>query len=220
MKQSLLFIAKKGLIWGGLGSFLALLFTVGAHLWIKNSAVGLHYQAVEAMPKNDVALLLGTNRLINGKFPNPYFESRIAAAVELFEAGKVKHLLISGDHSRAAYNEPQDMMDALVAAGIPEGAITLDYAGFRTLDSVVRAKEVFQQERFTIISQAFHNERALFIAQGRGLQAIAYDAKLPHTHPYSKVRWREYLARAKAVLDLYVLNKQPKFLGEAIAIHP
>lgn len=219
MKGSLLSIAKKSFIWGSLGIVTAVLFALGTHLWVKKSTAGFHYQDIDSLPYNDVALLLGTNRLINGKIANPYFDSRISAAVELFEAKKVRHILISGDHSRLAYNEPQDMKDALLAAGIPKEAITLDFAGFRTLDSVVRAKEVFQQERFTIISQAFHNERALFIAKRRGLDAIAYDANLPQTHQHSKVKYREYLARVKAVLDLYVLNKQPKFLGEPIAIH-
>lgn len=219
MKLSLISIIRKGMIWGILMGIFAVLAALIAHHWVKESTSDLHFQDIEAIPFNDVGLLLGTNRLINGRTPNPYFSTRIAAAIELYKTGKIQHILVSGDHSRLAYNEPQDMKNALLAGGIPEEAITLDYAGFRTLDSVVRAKEVFQQERFTIISQAFHNERALFIAQRRGLQAIAFDADLPSIHQQSKVRWREYLARVKAVLDLYVLHKQPKFLGDPIAIH-
>lgn len=206
------------MIWGSLFSVLGIAFALLAHQWVKHSAKGLTYERTAYIPNNDVALLLGTNRLINEQYLNPYFQSRIEAAVQLYEARKVKHILISGDHSRKTYNEPQDMKEALMARGIPESAITLDYAGFRTLDSVVRANKVFQQERFTVISQAFHNQRALFIAKRKGLEVVAYNADLPATHQYSKVRWREYLARAKAVLDLYVLMKKPKFLGDPIAI--
>lgn len=209
---------RRMILWGFLFSILGIAFTFLAHQWVKHSAKGLTYEQAASIPSNDVALLLGTNRLINDRYLNPYFQSRIEAAVQLYEAKKIKHILISGDHSRKAYNEPQDMKDALMARGIPDTAITLDYAGFRTLDSVVRAKKVFQQKRFTVISQAFHNQRALFIAKRKGLEAVAYNADLPATHQYSKVRWREYLARAKAVLDLYVLRKKPKFLGDPIAI--
>lgn len=219
MKLSLLSILRKAMIWGSVAMLFAVLAALLAHYWVKESTAGLHFQDPDSIPQNDVGLLLGTNRLINGTILNPYFSTRIAAAIELYETGKIQHILVSGDHSRLAYNEPQDMKNALLAGGIPEAAITLDYAGFRTLDSVVRAREVFQQERFTIISQGFHNERALFIAKRRGLEAIAFDADLPSIHQQSKVRWREYLARVKAVLDLYVLHKQPKFLGDPIAIH-
>ena len=192
MKQYLLAIIRKGFVWGSLGLLVGLLFALWAHYWVKESAAGLHSQDIKSMSVNDVGLLLGTNRLINGKFPNPYFDTRIAATQQLYEAGKIRHILVSGDHSRLAYNEPQDMKDALVARGIPEQAITLDFAGVRSLDSVVRAKEVFQQGRFTIISQAFHNERALFIAKQKGLDAIAFNAELQSIHQHSKVRWRVY----------------------------
>ena len=91
----------------------------------------------------------------------------------LYERGKIHHILVSGDNSTAAYNEPEAMRKSLVKAGIPERDITLDYAGFRTLDSVVRASEVFGQgSGFTIISQPFHVERALFIARANHIDAI------------------------------------------------
>lgn len=215
---SLIPLVKRLLAWGILAIFLGLGLTILAHKWVQQSAAGLVFEEVDAVPSNDVALLLGTNRLINGQYLNPYFQARIEAVVQLYEAQKIKHILISGDHSRQTYNEPQDMKEALRDRGIPARAITLDYAGFRTLDSVVRAKEVFQQSHFTLVSQEFHNERALFIAKHKGLQAVGYNAKLPATHRYSKVKWREYLARTKAILDVFVLGKQPKFLGAPIAI--
>jgi SanA protein len=108
------------------------------------------------------------------------------------------------------------MRDALVAAQVPAESIALDYAGFRTLDSVVRAKEVFGQTRLTVVSEPFHNYRALFICRRYGIDAVAFNAR-----PVSlrTSRWpavREWLARVKVVLDLYVLRTQPKFLGAPV----
>lgn len=110
------------------------------------------------------------------------------------------------------------MQAALLERGVPESAITLDYAGFRTLDSVVRSKAVFGQQKITIISQKFHNQRALFIANRRGVTAVGYNAKDVSFRLGIKIRLREYLARCKAILDIIILNKQPKFLGEKITI--
>ena len=125
--------------------------------------------------------------------------------------------ILSGDNNKREYNEPEEMKKALIAQGVPEQAIFLDYAGFRTLDSMVRAKEVFMQDSITVISQHFHNERALYLAEKTGLNAIAYDAKdVPGSHGL-KVRLREYLARVKMFIDL-LIGKQPHFLGETIEI--
>ncbi len=126
--------------------------------------------------------------------------------------------LVSGDNRLKSYNEPKQMQAALLERGVPESAITLDYAGFRTLDSVVRSKAVFGQQKITIISQKFHNQRALFIANRRGVTAVGYNAKDVSFRLGIKIRLREYLARCKAILDIIILNKQPKFLGEKITI--
>ena len=88
--------------------------------------------------------------------------------MELFQAGKISRILVSGDNRRMNYNEPVEMRKALIAHGIPDSVIVMDFAGIRTLDSVIRAKKVFGQDRFTIISQRFHNERALYIAGRNG----------------------------------------------------
>ena len=123
-----------------------------------------------------------------------------------------------GDNGNRGYNEPEDMKQALLEKGVPEKAMTLDYAGFRTLDSVVRCKEVFQQTDFIIVSQAFHNHRALFIARQKGMAAVAFNARSVGGASGLKLNLREYLARTKAVLDLYFLKKNPRFLGEKIDI--
>lgn len=205
-----------------LGSFLFIALGVGSlalsNLWVVQSTQNQVFSKVKDVPDGQVALLLGTNPRIRNTYKNPYFTNRIAASVALYKAGKVKHFILSGDNSREAYNEPEAMQQALLKAGIPLNKMTLDYAGFRTLDSVVRSKAVFQQEKILIISQNFHNYRALFIANHEGIEAIAFDAKRVYRTAFSKVKKREYIARALAVLDLYVLQREPKFYGKKINI--
>jgi SanA protein len=132
----------------------------------------------------------------------------------LYHAGKVKHLLVSGDNHIKSYDEPTDMRDALVAAGVPTKAITCDYAGFRTLDSVVRAKSVFGLTNFMIVTEEFHCPRAVWIARRHGLEAVAFAAPdVPLASWSVRVKAREYLARVLCAADLYVLNRNPKFPG-------
>jgi SanA protein len=133
--------------------------------------------------------------------------------VELFKSGKVRHLIVSGDNSVKHYDEPTDMRDALVAAGVPMNAITCDYAGFRTLDSVVRAKTVFGLTNFTIVTEAFHCPRSVWIAQRHGLDVVAFAAPDLSARWSARVKMREALARTWCAVDLYVLNRQPKFAG-------
>ena len=180
---------------------------------ISHQARGKMHRTTDGITEAPIALVLGTAKYY-GNYENPYYRYRIDAAAELFHSGKVKGLLVSGDNSREDYNEPQQMKDDLIELGVPEMAITLDYAGFRTLDSIVRAKEVFKQDKLIIVSQKFHCERALSIAEHYGVEAQAYLAdEVLMRASRIKVRLRELLARNKAILDLYFINKQPKFLG-------
>ncbi|MFQ3577378.1 MAG: ElyC/SanA/YdcF family protein [Cytophagales bacterium] len=174
------------------------------------------FDDVEKLPVNKTALLLGTSKKLKNGKRNLYFYYRVEAAVKLYHSGKIKYIIISGDHGSRYYNEPQDMKNELMKNGIPERSIYLDYAGFRTLDSVVRAKHIFGQQKITIISQKFHNERALFICRNKGLDAIAFNAKMPSVS-FNTIS-REYFARVKLYIDLFLINKQPKFLGEKITI--
>jgi SanA protein len=122
----------------------------------------------------------------------------------------VKHLLVSGDNHSKNYDEPTDMKNYLVSLGVPKEAITLDYAGFRTFDSMIRAKLIFGLTKFTIVSQEFHNQRALFICDQLGIEAVAFNAKDGYRGTGSLTR--EYFAKSKAVLD-FLLGTEPKFLG-------
>ncbi len=187
--------------------------TAGCGWLVENAGNGKLYTRVDQVPEREVGLLLGTTNLRRNGQRNPFFDYRIDAAVALYRAGKVRHLLVSGDNGTRGYDEPTLMRTALLAQGVPASAITLDYAGFRTLDSVVRAREVFGLSRFTVISQRFHDERALFIAHYYGLDAIAFCARDVGLRRGVKTKVRETFARVKAVLDLYVLHTQPKFLG-------
>lgn len=169
------------------------------------------------IPYNKVGLLLGTSPRVKGGKTNPYFKNRIDAAEELFESGKIKYILISGDNRRHNYNEPQAMKDSLVNRGIPKESLVLDFAGLRTLDSMVRSKEVFGQDSVTVISQQFHNERAIYLARHYGIYAIGYNAKDVGAYEGLKTQVRELLARVKVFVDFFV-NKQPRHLGEKIEI--
>ncbi len=176
------------------------------------------YSNVSAIPSNKVGLVLGTSKKVSNGTNNAFFTYRIRAATELYKAGKVKYFIVSGDNGHSSYNEPRDMLEALVKAGIPKANVFMDYAGFRTLDSVVRSKKVFGCNDVTIISQPFHNERALYIAKHYGINAVGFNAQDVLTMRGKKTILREYLARVKMMLDLYLLNTGPKYLGEPIAI--
>jgi len=169
------------------------------------------------LPVNKVGLLLGTSKNMRNGLPNKYFYNRIDAAVRLLNAGKIKCLVISGDNSRKNYNEPQDMKDALIEKGIAPHLIYLDYAGFSTYESIVRMEKIFSQVKFTVISQEFHNRRAIFIARKLGMDAHGFNAADVNSYGGFKTKMREKLARVKLFLDIW-FNSKPTFLGEKVKI--
>jgi SanA protein len=184
---------------------------------IRDTAAGKLYSDTKSIPYNRVGLLLGTSKLGRTGYPNPYYVYRIEAATRLLKEGKIKYLIISGDNSRKEYSEPEDMRADLMAAGIDSSLIFLDYAGFRTFDSVVRLKEIFSQDSVTIISQQFHNERALYMATKEGIAAVGFNAADVSARQGIRVQLREKLARVKVFVD-YWLGKKPKFLGSKVII--
>ncbi|MHC9087179.1 SanA/YdcF family protein [Tenacibaculum sp. IMCC1] len=184
---------------------------------IINNAEGKLFNSTENISKNKVGLLLGTVKYLSDGRINLYYQFRLNAAVELYKAEKIDFILVSGDNGSEGYDEPTDFKNDLIESGIPESKIYLDYAGFRTLDSVVRVKEVFGQTSVTIISQQFHNERALYLANHFDIEAIGYNARGVSGKKAMKVKLREYLARVKVFVDI-LLNVNPKFLGEPVEI--
>ena len=175
------------------------------------------FSNINAVPKNRVGLLLGTAKYMDKakNIVNDYYQARIDATVALYMAGKIDYIIVSGDNSTTYYNEPVLMRDDLIARGIPVSHIFLDNAGFRTLDSILRCRDIFGQKRFTIISQTFHVQRAVFIANRKELDVVAFCAV--DGDSYWAVTFREKLARVKMMFDL-LLNKQAKFYGEKIEI--
>ncbi len=181
---------------------------------------GKVYHSAEDMPDFKVGLLLGTRPEVAG-WPNLYFTSRVDAAATLYRKGKIRNIIVSGDNGRKDYDEVTAMRNALIEKGIPEKNIYSDYAGFRTLDSVIRAKEIFQVRELIVISQEFHCRRALFIARGHGIAAIGFAAADPGDNSPAyrlKMECREILARTAAVVDVFILGRGPRFLGEKIEI--
>ena len=205
---------KRLLLWLGV---VLLGFILYSNIRIDKNSKGNLYDTVSDVPHYHTALVLGTSPIGRNGGPNLFFLSRIDATVKLYEAGKIDRILVSGDNRKEEYNEPEEMKKALVDKGIPEEIIFLDYAGFRTLDSVVRAKEVFGQSEFIVVSQKFHNERAVFIAGKKGIKAVGFNAAdVPGRYGFI-THVREWGARCKVFLDL-LSGKKPHFLGEPVDI--
>lgn len=186
--------------------FLILLATiVTCNVLVKNAAKGRLFDTVADTPHRDVGLLLGTSPVGRTGKPNQFFLRRIDATVALYEAGKIDRVIISGAKRGDDYDEPDAMKKALVARGIPDNVLLLDGEGLRTIESVVRTKTVFGENEVLVISQQFHNERALFLAKHYGLNAIAFNAQNTSSRGW---RWmmilREYFARVKAVAEVII----------------
>jgi SanA protein len=190
-----------------------LLFYI-SNVWVINSTKSYVYTDYTKLPDHRVALVLGTSNKTTSGHPNDFFEKRMDTAAQLYKMGKIDHFILSGDNRSKFYNEPVEMQKALMSRGVPAAAITLDYAGLRTLDSVIRSKEIFGQDKIIIITQPFHSYRALFISHYHNIDAVAMVTEGPAYESSFKVRLREYFARTKAVLDLYVFKTSPRFLGK------
>jgi SanA protein len=187
-------------------SFAGVVLILVSNWWVVYNTRQQTYFDIHKLPANDVGLVLGTSKFVRSGKENLFFRYRMEATARLWKEGKVKYLVLSGNNDSEYYNEPADMQRALVKLGVPASVMTLDYAGYRTFDSVVRCKEVFNQEKITIISQNFHNTRALFIGNYEGIEAIAFAAQdVPDGYSF-RTLVREYLARPYALLDVYLLR--------------
>jgi SanA protein len=197
---------------------LVLLVPAGINLWIILSGGSCVFNDVEKLPANDVGLVLGAVPRFKSRQIKPLFRARMEDAARLYHSGKVKHLLLSGRRNSRGYNEPAEMKTLALELGVPESAMTLDYSGFRTLDSIIRAKEVYGLTRFTIVTNNFHTYRALFLSKGNNIDAVAfYSEQFPVTKLGPEIP-REWLARVKAVIDVYILQTQPRVLGPRVEI--
>ncbi len=207
----------KRLIAGVFGIIILMLaVAIGLDQWISLRTQPYIYDEVQTLPHRQVGVVLGTSKYYRTGVINQYYLYRIQGAINAYNSGKVKYLLLSGDNAQQSYNEPSTMRRDLIAAGIPASDIVLDYAGFRTLDSIVRTRKVFDTNDFIIITQRFHCERALFIALHMGIQAQCF--AVPSPKNMLSVRSREIFARLGALTDLYLLKREPRFLGPLIPI--
>lgn len=214
LKKTLKIIVKMVIV----ATALIVLVIFYANWKITNEATPYIYTSLDDVPENSVAIVLGTSKYI-GKRDNIYFTNRISATKELYDAGKLSTIVVSGDNKHVSYNEPRDMKESLVKLNVPDSIIHLDYAGFRTLDSMIRMAKVFGQQRFIVVSQGFHNERAIFIARYYGYDAYGYNAKDLELSRFSfRTKIRELFARVKVFVDI-ILGTQPKFLGDPVDIN-
>jgi len=179
-------------------------------------AHGATYDRIDDLPVRYAGVVMGCVKKV-GQYDNEFFTKRVEAAAKLYQAGKVRYLIVSGDNHNHGYDEPTDLKAALVAKGVPAEKIYCDYAGLRTLDSVVRAKVIFDQPDYIVISQRFQNERAVYIAKRQGMEdVVGFNAPDPHAEFMTKMYLRELFARVRAVLDVEFLHTQPKFLGSRV----
>jgi SanA protein len=198
---------------------IAVIMVVALSNWMVTHYSSPHiYSDPTLLPDNKVGVVPGTSSMLASGTINLFFKYRVEAAADLYNRGKIQFIIISGDNGTHSYNEPREMKEALIALGVPDSVIYPDYAGFRTFDSMIRAWKVFGQKKFTVVSQRFQNERAVFIARQYGIEAVAYNAKDVSKYSGFKTLLREVLARVNTFLDIYVLNMQPRFLGDPILI--
>ncbi|MEM7657696.1 MAG: ElyC/SanA/YdcF family protein [Bacteroidota bacterium] len=193
--------AKNSFLCLGLSLELICALILFANTWVPFRSQALLVDEIQEFPCHSIGLVLGASPML-GDRPNYFFRYRMDAAAELYHAGKVRHFIASGDNHAKSYDEPSAMRDALIKRGVPTSAISLDYAGFRTLDSIVRAQKVFGQDRLLVISQRFHNERAIFIGRHYGMEIQGWNAKDLSPRAGFKTHLREYPARVKALLDV------------------
>lgn len=211
-------ILKRVLQLGILVLVLITAVVVFANWRISSEAEKYIYTEIDSIPDNSIALVLGTARYVSTG-PNEYFSNRIRATKELYDSGKLDAIVVSGDNRHVSYNEPREMRRALVEAGVPDSIINQDFAGLRTLDSVIRMKKIFGQKTFIVVSQQFHNERAIFIARYYNIEAYGYNAKDLNLNKFSvKTKVRELFARVKVFVDI-ALGTGPRFLGDPIDIY-
>lgn len=204
-------------VWIALFLLVLLISMVAANMLVGSSASYTTDRISELQPVH-CAILLGTSKWLGGGRRNLYYQYRILAAAELYNSGKCRKIIVSGDNGTIYYNEPMTMKRDLVKLGVRWNDVICDYAGFRTLDSIIRFKEIFGQREGIVVSQKFHNTRAVYIGRAYGIDLHGYNARDVNLRGGLKTRTRELFSKLKCVLDVHLLATQPKFLGEKISI--
>jgi len=185
---------------------------VGLTNWLIVRAARPHILPLDALPECQVAIVLGAGVWRDGT-PSSILRDRLDAGIELYRAGRVRKLLLSGDHGQKHYDEVNAMRRHILAAGVPAGDVFLDHAGFSTYESMYRAREVFRVRRAIVVTQRFHLARAVYTARQLGLDAWGYAADRRRYAAAARNALRETLARCKAAFDVLLLEPRPRFLG-------
>lgn len=212
-------LTRKRILLTALLSALALVLVLAVSEGITHlMARGHCHDDLQSCPENRIGLVLGCSKMV-GRWPNRFFTGRMDAAAELWHAGKLRCIIVSGDNRTRYYNEPRDMKEALVARGVPADVIVEDFAGLCTYDSVVRARHVFGAEGILIVSQPDHVRRAVAIARCKGMDAEGYGAPLELGTLSSRIRScvRERGARLAMLYDL-LTHRSPTHMGQRIAL--
>ena len=180
---------------------MAFLLMILANFWVFSLTGGRTYTRVSKIPPRNTALVLGTSPKMRSGIANPYFISRMDATALLYHHGKIKKIIVSGEKSKG-YNEPTAMKNFLIyQEGVPENIIYEDFEGFSTRESILRCKNVFKEKNVIIVSQGFHNLRALFFARNIDMNALGFDAQdVSKNESYYRNHFREFLARVQAVV--------------------
>ena len=189
---------------------LGVLLLILANVWVVALTSGRTYNKISKVPSRDCALVLGTSPKMRSGVANPYFTARMDAVGTLYHHGKVKKIIVSGEKSEN-YDEPAAMKRFLVyTEGVPENIIIEDPKGFNTHKSILRCKNVYGEKNVIIVSQGFHNLRALFFARNNGMHALGYDAQdVSKNESFYRNHTREFFARVLAVF-YYILGISPE----------
>lgn len=212
---------KRALILGAmLVGIVSMLMLVSVRAYSAERAKGQIY-TLDAVPDYPVAIIFGAWVTRSGR-PSAMLADRIKMGVELYNAGKVKALLLTGDNSIDTYNEPEAMRQYALSLGVPDSALVLDYAGFRTYDSCYRARDIFKVDQAILVTQAFHLDRALLTCNSLGIESVgvAADVMRPTGYARSAImssQMRELPSTAMALLDI-ISGRKPIYLGEPLPI--
>ncbi|MES2206198.1 MAG: ElyC/SanA/YdcF family protein [Pseudomonadota bacterium] len=200
----------------------SLLLSTACLLFIANIIVTNYSNAttnaVKDLPQVYACLVLGTSKTLSNGAQNLFYVYRMNAAIEVYVSGKCKRIIVSGDNRHSNYNEPDEMKKSLILKGIPPSVIFCDYAGGRTLDSIIRFKEIFGQNAGIVISQQFHNERAIYIASHNGIALNGYNAQEVNAYNAFKTKFREVFSRALVILDVQIFHTKARHYGEKVVI--
>ncbi|GHA95762.1 vancomycin high temperature exclusion protein [Modicisalibacter luteus] len=219
MRPAVALFAKRLIVILTVLALLAIGVVLAANTWILARTQDRIETDLLLCATEPVGIVFGTSYWARGGGRNPLYSARLGAASQLLRTQRVQHLLLSGDNRTRFYNEPVTMWRDLRASNVRDIDMTLDYAGFSTFDTLIRAREIFGVSRTLLITQDWHLPRALFIADALGIEAMGCAAPTPAVSGVWQLHVREWLARVATLGDLYLWGRKPYFLGPREPLH-